>query len=492
MNQHISKKRLADYVNRLSDSAEIETIEQHLATCGRCTSQLKTAQAEHENLISLLHHRLEAITPASAFVDVAQRLPKAQRRSRPQRIAARPAFATAFALLAVLICGFAIYNALPSFNPPAVSAPSVSVPVSQLPSPHGQNMGFEDWKDDVPIHWLSVGPAHEQFTVEREMQGNTEGESGVRYSGQDVPANEFATITQFALGVNELIGQRIRFSVDVSTDLESGWAGAWMRVDGKANNDILQFDNMEERPIEGKTEWQTYSVVLDVPVDTARIAYGILSTGDGDVWIDNAILEVVGNEIPSTNMFVSDISYQTDSEEGSIDITPHALPLNFKLIRWPYDELQSTRTVPFAWHFITTHRERYGIKRSNDTSDDNPNSVRLFSLVENRIDPVGETRLIQAFWSGAYPGQQVRFSADVKTNINQGYASIYVHNSVEDDHVIIVDEGDGWTNLSVVLDAPERSPLIEVHLTFAGDGEVWFDNLKFEVLEDGVPILTTP
>ena len=47
MSQHITKQQLINYVNRLGDSAEIETIEMHIADCRQCATRLHAAQQAH-------------------------------------------------------------------------------------------------------------------------------------------------------------------------------------------------------------------------------------------------------------------------------------------------------------------------------------------------------------------------------------------------------------------------------------------------------------
>jgi hypothetical protein len=42
------------------------------------------------------------------------------------------------------------------------------------------------------------------------------------------------------------------------------------------------------------------SVVLDVPKDAVGITYGLLLVSGGEVWIDDASIEVVGVEVPTT------------------------------------------------------------------------------------------------------------------------------------------------------------------------------------------------
>jgi len=75
--------------------------------------------------------------------------------------------------------------------------------------------------------------------------------------------------------------------------------GLWMRVDG--NGGTMAFDNMQSRPLLGSVDWTRASVVLDVPVEAEGILFGVLLASGGEAWIDDASLEVVGADVPSTN-----------------------------------------------------------------------------------------------------------------------------------------------------------------------------------------------
>ncbi len=59
-------------------------------------------------------------------------------------------------------------------------------------------------------------------------------------------------------------------------------------------------DRMERRPVYGTTDWQKYEIVLDVPADSRTIMFGAHLEGRGEIWIDDAQLEVVGNDVPVT------------------------------------------------------------------------------------------------------------------------------------------------------------------------------------------------
>jgi hypothetical protein len=73
----------------------------------------------------------------------------------------------------------------------------------------------------------------------------------------------------------------------------------WFRVDGEKQKS-LSFDNMQDRAIKGTNEWKKYEIVLDVPKNSVRIAYGVLVSGEGTVWMDDLNFEVVSKDVPLT------------------------------------------------------------------------------------------------------------------------------------------------------------------------------------------------
>lgn len=97
------------------------------------------------------------------------------------------------------------------------------------------------------------------------------------------------------------LGKRIKLSGFIKSKGVDGFCGFWMRVDD-ALGDVLQFDNMSDRPIVGDTEWNHYYIVLDVPKNSAVISFGVLLLGKGQVWIDELKFEEVDERTPTTNI----------------------------------------------------------------------------------------------------------------------------------------------------------------------------------------------
>ncbi|WP_144528191.1 helix-turn-helix transcriptional regulator [Peribacillus simplex] len=124
---------------------------------------------------------------------------------------------------------------------------------------------------------------------------------------------EFATMMHQFKAENYL-GKRMKLSVFLKSKDVDGFCGLWMRVDN-ALHDVLQFDNMGNRPIVNDTEWNHYYIVLDVPEHSAIISFGVLLSGRGKVWIDELEFEEVCKDIPTTN-----IDYGCDLLDGPAKI----------------------------------------------------------------------------------------------------------------------------------------------------------------------------
>jgi hypothetical protein len=46
----------------------------------------------------------------------------------------------------------------------------------------------------------------------------------------------------------------------------------------------------------------------------------------------------------------------------------------------------------------------------------------------------------------------------------------------------------GWTKYEIVLDVPNNASLIAYGALLSGTGQIWFDNITFEIVGDNIPI----
>lgn len=124
--------------------------------------------------------------------------------------------------------------------------------------------------------------------------------SGYLQSRTVIEKDEFATMMQ-QFKADNYRGKRIKLSCFVKSEDVEQFAGMWMRVDNQSG-DVLQFDNMSNRPIVGTNEWNYCSIVLNVPEESAIISFGALLQGKGKVWVDQFSFTEVSNATETTNL----------------------------------------------------------------------------------------------------------------------------------------------------------------------------------------------
>jgi hypothetical protein len=158
---------------------------------------------------------------------------------------------------------------------------------------------------DLPAGWFAAGshPAEYQMGIDTNVRHDGKASGFIKANANEL--HGFGTLMQTA-GPAEYLGKRIRLSGYVRSEkVQSGWAGLWLRIDGAPQGatkqpEMLGFDNMQSRPIKGTTDWTRYEIVLDVPKGALALAYGVLLSGDGAVWLDELKFEVVPSTVRVT------------------------------------------------------------------------------------------------------------------------------------------------------------------------------------------------
>ncbi len=177
----------------------------------------------------------------------------------------------------------------------AASAPAPAVATSDLRPIAITNPGFES--DQVgargnPEGWSAhqhVGPTAYAFTIDRATKHSGDASLRIRNLRPEI----YGSITQQVPAAAHR-GRTMRFSV-------------WLRSEGIVANDygkgatpLLQAfvggspavsASFEIAAIAGTTEWVRREVVIEVPAAAEWIEIGVMLTGSGTVWLDDAVLE---------------------------------------------------------------------------------------------------------------------------------------------------------------------------------------------------------
>jgi hypothetical protein len=149
----------------------------------------------------------------------------------------------------------------------------------------------------VPNGWFAAGFAPDLYEISVDRSVFHGGGASGYIAALHSEPGDWATLMQ-RIRADNYRGHRVRFSGFIKSEAASA-AHLWMRVD--AIGGIRAFDGMQYRPIIGTTEWQKYVVVLDVPMDSDVIFFGLLFVGPrGKAWMDDLELEIVSNDVPTT------------------------------------------------------------------------------------------------------------------------------------------------------------------------------------------------
>lgn len=154
------------------------------------------------------------------------------------------------------------------------------------------NLSFDlPTSDNWPPGWFnSQGYVHgvsTDYGVSVIPRGEMSG-GCVRLHKADAREGEFGSLMQ-RFFARHLIGKNLELRAEMRTE-NANRAGLWLRVDG--HNGTLFFDNMNDRPIRGSSDWSNYILSVKIPPEAEWINYGILLIGNGTVWADNFSLSV--------------------------------------------------------------------------------------------------------------------------------------------------------------------------------------------------------
>ena len=158
---------------------------------------------------------------------------------------------------------------------------------------------------DLPKDWFKAGSHPKSYDMGIDKGAGINGTDVSTIKSNVETIDGFGTLMRNNLP-DEFLGKRVRMSSMLKTQNVSNWAGLWFRIDQKDSEETLGFDNMhdgeKDRSIKGTTDWTEYEIVLDVPLNATKLAYGVLLVGTGQVWFDNIKFEVVDKSVPTTNI----------------------------------------------------------------------------------------------------------------------------------------------------------------------------------------------
>jgi ATP-dependent Clp protease adapter protein ClpS len=155
-------------------------------------------------------------------------------------------------------------------------------------------------RHQLPPGWIMAGTNPEDYEVAIDTTVSHSGTQCARVKDATQTPRGFGTLMQM-FSPDDHLNKRLRMRMWVKTDDVQGWVQPWMRVDGTSRRHSLSFDNCCERKILGTTDWAEHEIVLDVPEESTNIAFGIMLSGTGKLWMDDITFVEVGAEVPATD-----------------------------------------------------------------------------------------------------------------------------------------------------------------------------------------------
>ena len=169
------------------------------------------------------------------------------------------------------------------------------------------NGSFEEVNEaGVPKGWFfpAAVVAKIGYRLQLDPQGGIEkSKSPMLVSTGSLPPRASCNLTQ-AINPAALRGKRVRFGAAVrAADLENdGKALLWFVVESGGESGrkrVTAMDNMENRPIRSG-EWKHYDIVGNIDSQATGLRVGLILAGSGKAWIDDATLEMVASDTPTT------------------------------------------------------------------------------------------------------------------------------------------------------------------------------------------------
>ncbi len=153
--------------------------------------------------------------------------------------------------------------------------------------------------------------------------------------------------------------------------------------------------------------------------------------------------------------------------------------------------------LPTGWVIAGSKPESYDMGIAPGAGRDGKNAATIQSKFK-KVNGFGT--LAQSCLPGDFLGQRVRMSGWLKTQDVSGWAALWLRieekgstkplgfDNMKDGKTDRSIKGTtDWTKYEIVLDVPENASFLAFGGLMVGTGQIWFDDLRFEVVDPSVP-----
>lgn len=153
--------------------------------------------------------------------------------------------------------------------------------------------------------------------------------------------------------------------------------------------------------------------------------------------------------------------------------------------------------TPNGWFRAGSKPKSYEMGIAKGAGEDGKNCATIKSI-EKEI--VGFGTLMQECLPGEYLGKRVRMTGLVKSENVASWAGLWFRvdqagskQSLSFDNMYDrpIKGTTNWTRCEIVLDVPSNASLLAYGALLNGTGQIWFDAIKFEIVDATVPLTGT-
>jgi hypothetical protein len=334
-------------------------------------------------------------------------------------------------------------------------------------------------------------------TVEMDTAVRHGGVSSARVATRPGAVPTVASSVIQLIKADSLRGKRVRFAAYIRTR-NAGGAGLLLMVNGEGRT--LAMDNGLAPALAGTTEWTRREVVVDVPNTAIGIIFGVLLRDTGEAWIDDASVEIVGDQVPVTLSAMAVTQVNSGGENKVAQQRGMFAGFSTSLQNAGLEPVGSgPRTPP---PFRSMRVNGWGGGGASPSSAYAPDwdvfhGGTSSGHLASRSTNLAEYITLSQFMSPAdYRGKRVRFSAWVRTrNVEGAGAGLWMR--VDGDgaslafdnmNTRMINGSAEWTQVSVVLDVPADAEGVAIGFLLRGRGDAWVDDATFEVVGNEVQV----
>jgi hypothetical protein len=228
---------------------------------------------------------------------------------------------------------------------------------------------------------------------------------------------------------------------------------------------------MQNRSIKGTTDWKRYDVVLDVAEEAAEVAFGILLSQTGAVWISAVSVEVTDRGVATTNFTAE---------------RPNKAPRNVDL----NEPAPASAGPPPGWGRLGDREDDYAVGVDHQILfQGNPTAY-----IKSKIDQIdGFETLRQTVDSRPYKKRWVRLSAHLQTTNVTGWAGLFVSVDGKGDSAVSdymehrpITGSTPWRPYDVLLPVAPEANAIAFGVLLVGSGAVSMGGITLEAVDESV------